>query len=86
LDKFDSNSTIFCVTSICFICFFLSIKLTLYGIRDKKQYEFLLKYLLQDVDYREEEEYEYKMAREYNWNVKSKQSKGYEENFFFLFR
>merc|ERR1712130_341015 len=28
----------------------------------------------------------YKMAREYNWNVKSKASKGYEENFFFLFR
>jgi hypothetical protein len=26
------------------------------------------------------------MAREYNWNVKSKASKGYEENFFFLFR
>ena len=24
--------------------------------------------------------------REYNWNVKSKASKGYEENFFFLFR
>merc|ERR1712141_302774 len=31
-------------------------------------------------------EYEDKMAREYNWNVKSKASKGYEENFFFLFR
>ena len=40
----------------------------------------------QDLDYRENEEYEYKMAREYNWNVKSKQSKGYEENYFFLFR
>merc|ERR1712173_225145 len=26
------------------------------------------------------------MAREYNWNAKSKASKGYEENFFFLFR
>ena len=26
------------------------------------------------------------MFREYNWNVKSKASKGYEENFFFLFR
>merc|ERR1712025_1074652 len=34
----------------------------------------------------EDAEYEYKMAREYNWNVKSKTSKGYEENFFFLFR
>ena len=26
------------------------------------------------------------MAREYNWNVKSKNSKGYEENFFFIMR
>lgn len=25
------------------------------------------------------------MAREYNWNVKSKTSKGYEENYFFIF-
>jgi len=38
------------------------------------------------VDYRDEAEYEYKMHREYNWNVKSKASKGYEENFFFIFR
>jgi len=38
------------------------------------------------VEYTDEAEYEYKMAREYNWNVKSKASKGYEENFFFLFR
>ena len=30
------------------------------------------------MDYTEEEEYEYKMAREYNWNVKNKASKGYE--------
>merc|ERR1712066_187215 len=37
-------------------------------------------------DYTDDAEYEYKMAREYNWNVKSKASKGYEENFFFLFR
>uniref|UniRef100_UPI00358FF420 RNA polymerase II-associated factor 1 homolog n=1 Tax=Myxine glutinosa TaxID=7769 RepID=UPI00358FF420 len=33
-----------------------------------------------------EEEYEYRMAREYNWNVKNKASKGYEENYFFIFR
>merc|ERR1719319_1907462 len=38
------------------------------------------------VEYTDEAEYEYRMAREYNWNVKSKASKGYEENFFFLFR
>ena len=30
------------------------------------------------MDYTDEEEYEYKMAREYNWNVKNKASKGYE--------
>lgn len=30
--------------------------------------------------------YEYKIAREYNWNVKNKASKGYEENYFFIFR
>merc|ERR1719219_3310257 len=38
------------------------------------------------LEYKDEAEYEYKMAREYNWIVKSKASKGYEENFFFLFR
>merc|ERR1712029_1287500 len=42
--------------------------------------------MTESVDYKEDMEYEYKMAREYNWNVKSKTSKGYEENFFFLFR
>merc|ERR1719431_2336071 len=42
--------------------------------------------MTEGVDYKDEAEYEYKMAREYNWNVKSKASKGYEENFFFLFR
>lgn len=26
------------------------------------------------------------MAREYNWNVKNKASKGYEENYFFVCR
>ncbi|XP_029347669.1 RNA polymerase II-associated factor 1 homolog isoform X3 [Acyrthosiphon pisum] len=34
--------------------------------------------------YDDDYEYEYKMAREYNWNVKSKSSKGYEENYFFI--
>ncbi|XP_028857169.1 RNA polymerase II-associated factor 1 homolog [Denticeps clupeoides] len=40
----------------------------------------------EDVDYMPEEVYEYKIAREYNWNVKNKASKGYEENYFFIFR
>lgn len=37
-------------------------------------------------EYLDDCEYEYKMEREYNWNVKSKASKGYEENYFFVFR
>merc|ERR1719195_2006714 len=42
--------------------------------------------MTEGVEYKDDMEYECKMAREYNWNVKSKASKGYEENFFFLFR
>lgn len=38
------------------------------------------------VLYTDDEDYEYKMAREYNWNVKSKASKGYEENYFLVMR
>uniref|UniRef100_W5NBG0 RNA polymerase II-associated factor 1 homolog n=2 Tax=Lepisosteus oculatus TaxID=7918 RepID=W5NBG0_LEPOC len=40
----------------------------------------------EDLDYSPEEVYDYKIAREYNWNVKNKASKGYEENYFFIFR
>lgn len=39
-----------------------------------------------EIPYQDDEEYEYKMAREYNWNVKSKASKGYEENYFLVVR
>lgn len=38
------------------------------------------------LDYEDDDEYEYKMAREYNWNVKSKSNKGYEENYFLVVR
>jgi RNA polymerase II-associated factor 1 len=38
------------------------------------------------LEYTPGEEYEYKMAREYNWTVKNKLSKGYEENYFFVLR
>jgi len=34
----------------------------------------------------QDEEYLYKLAREYNWNVKNKAIKGFEENYFFVFR
>ncbi|KAK3561343.1 hypothetical protein QTP86_030648 [Hemibagrus guttatus] len=40
----------------------------------------------EEVDYMPEDLYDYKIAREYNWNVKNKASKGYEENYFFIFR
>ena len=38
------------------------------------------------VDYEEDVTYDYKLTKEYNWNVKNKASKGYEENFFFCYR
>lgn len=38
------------------------------------------------MDYMADDIYDYKIAREYNWNVKNKASKGYEENYFFIFR
>lgn len=38
------------------------------------------------VEHDDDMQYEYKMTREYNWNVKNKASKGYEENYFFVFR
>lgn len=42
--------------------------------------------LINEILYEDDQEYEYRMAREYNWNVKSKASKGYEENYFLVFR
>lgn len=42
--------------------------------------------LVNEVLYEDDQEYEYKMAREYNWNVKSKATKGYEENYFLVMR
>lgn len=42
--------------------------------------------LCNGILYEDFQEYEYKMAREYNWNVKSKASKGYEENYFLVMR
>ncbi|XP_074162951.1 RNA polymerase II-associated factor 1 homolog isoform X1 [Sminthopsis crassicaudata] len=40
----------------------------------------------EEMDYAPDDVYDYKIAREYNWNVKNKASKGYEENYFFIFR
>lgn len=42
--------------------------------------------VIENRSYDDDYEYEYKMAREYNWNVKSKSSKGYEENYFLIVR
>nr|CAD7446468.1 unnamed protein product [Timema bartmani] len=56
-----------------FVAYFLPMEDTL----EKRRRDFV-----NMVDYEDEEEYNYKMSREYNWNVKSKASKGYEENYF----
>lgn len=60
-----------------FVAYFLPTDDTM----DKRRRDFT-----NDIIYEDDEEYEYKMAREYNWNVKSKASKGYEENYFFVLR
>ncbi|XP_074640116.1 RNA polymerase II-associated factor 1 homolog [Tubulanus polymorphus] len=38
------------------------------------------------VDYKSDDEYEYTLSREYNWNVKNKASRGYEETYFFVLK
>lgn len=60
-----------------FVAYFLPLEETL----EKRRRDFTT-----GIDYADDEEYEYKMAREYNWNVKSKASKGYEENYFLVIR
>lgn len=60
-----------------FVAYFLPTEETL----EKRRRDFS-----KSVEYEDDEEYEYKMAREYNWNVKSKASKGYEENYFLVIR
>ncbi|XP_067615870.1 RNA polymerase II-associated factor 1 homolog [Eurosta solidaginis] len=60
-----------------FVAYFLPTEETL----DKRRNDFA-----ECVLYKDDEDYEYKIAREYNWNVKSKASKGYEENYFFVVR
>ncbi|XP_021567771.1 RNA polymerase II-associated factor 1 homolog isoform X2 [Carlito syrichta] len=60
-----------------FVAYFLPIEETLKK-RKRDQEE--------EMDYAPDDVYDYKIAREYNWNVKNKASKGYEENYFFIFR
>lgn len=60
-----------------FVAYFLPTEDTL----EKRRIDFSM-----ERPYEDETEYEYKMAREYNWNVKSKASKGYEENYFLIIR
>lgn len=60
-----------------FVAYFLPTDETL----EKRRTDFTM-----ERPYEDETEYEYKMAREYNWNVKSKLSKGYEENYFLTIR
>ncbi|XP_075243041.1 RNA polymerase II-associated factor 1 homolog [Convolutriloba macropyga] len=40
----------------------------------------------QGIEFNAEQEYHYKLTREYGWTVKNKASKGYEETYFFIFR
>lgn len=60
-----------------FVAYFLPTEETL----EKRRTDFSM-----ERAYEDETEYIYKMAREYNWNVKSKLSKGYEENYFLVIR
>lgn len=60
-----------------FVAYFLPTEETL----EKRRNDFA-----ESILYKDDEDYEYKIAREYNWNVKSKASKGYEENYFFVVR
>lgn len=60
-----------------FVAYFLPTEDTL----EKRRTDFTM-----ERAYEDETEYIYKMAREYNWNVKSKLSKGYEENYFLVIR
>ncbi|KAG8037668.1 hypothetical protein G9C98_005879 [Cotesia typhae] len=69
------------------------------GVMDENEEQFVAYFLPSDetvekrkkdieagVDYRDDENYLYKMFREYNWNVKSKSTEGYEENYFMVLR
>lgn len=60
-----------------FVAYFLPTE----GTREKRRTD-----CTNEVPYEDDADYEYKMAREYNWNVKSKASKGYEENYFLVIR
>ena len=60
-----------------FVAYFLPTTDTM----EKRQTDFVA-----EREYDDDGEYDYKMFREYNWNVKSKASKGYEENYFFVVR
>ena len=39
-----------------------------------------------ETGYEADDEYNYKLAREYTWNVKSKVNSGYEENYYFIMK
>lgn len=39
-----------------------------------------------ETDYDADDEYDFKLAREYTWVIKSKINSGYEENFYFIFK
>jgi RNA polymerase II-associated factor 1 len=60
-----------------FVAYFLPTEETLRKRRRDEQHE---------IDYDADDEYDFKLAREYTWTIKSKINSGYEENFCFLMR
>jgi RNA polymerase II-associated factor 1 len=38
------------------------------------------------IDYDADDEYDFKLTREYTWNIKPKNEGAYEENYFFIMR
>lgn len=60
-----------------FVAYFLPLEETV----EKRRRDFAA-----GVEYEDDEEYEYKMAKEYNWNVIQKGANGNEDNYFLVMR
>lgn len=82
MDRFLHNTVLSCrgvqdESGEQFVAYFLPTESTLEKRRED---------VSEERPYDEDFEYEYMMAREYNWTVKSKASRGYEENYFLVLR
>jgi RNA polymerase II-associated factor 1 len=70
------------------------------GLKDKNSDEQFVAYFLpteetlekrhrdqaNDVDYDADDEYDFKLTREYTWNIKTKGNREYEENYYFIMK